>query len=153
MICVELISQKVSVNKSGTKHPPFPRALLKSSLPGPLQRPSRLNKLLPTRVGREGGSRLVSAVTADNICFHCIMFQLLEIIKILFSFVETKINFSWEKKRCTYLWTILYTIIDLVSFFKGLSTIVGYLMPDPVYTYILNIYDLVWMGFMPYQPL
>ena len=28
----------------------------------------------------------------------------------------------------------------------GISTIVGYLMPNPLYTYILNIYDLVWLG-------
>ena len=35
----------------------------------------------------------------------------------------------------------------------GISTIVGYLMPIPLYTYILNIYDLVWLGFMAYQPL
>ena len=33
------------------------------------------------------------------------------------------------------------------------STIVGYLMPNSVYTYILNIYDLVGLGFMAYQPL
>ena len=26
--------------------------------------------------------------------------------------------------------------------FYGISTIVGYLMPNPVYTYILDIYDL-----------
>ena len=26
-------------------------------------------------------------------------------------------------------------------------------MPNPVYTYILNIYDLVWLGFMAHQPL
>ena len=37
--------------------------------------------------------------------------------------------------------------------FYGISTIVGYLMPNPVYTYILNRYDLVWWGFMAYQPL
>ena len=37
--------------------------------------------------------------------------------------------------------------------FYGISTIVGYLMPNPFYTYILNIYDLVWLGFMAYQPL
>ena len=30
---------------------------------------------------------------------------------------------------------------------------VGYLMPNPLYTYILNIYDLVWLVFMAYQPL
>ena len=29
--------------------------------------------------------------------------------------------------------------------------IVGYLIPNPLYTYILNIFDLVWRGFMAYQ--
>ena len=29
-----------------------------------------------------------------------------------------------------------------------ISTIVGYLMPNPLYAYILNIYDLVELGFM-----
>ncbi len=37
--------------------------------------------------------------------------------------------------------------------FYGISTIVGYLMPNPLYVYILNIYDLVGLGFMAYQPL
>ena len=37
--------------------------------------------------------------------------------------------------------------------FYGISTIVGYLMPNPLYRYVLNIYDLVWLGFMAYQPL
>ena len=37
--------------------------------------------------------------------------------------------------------------------FDGISTILGYLMPNPLYTYILNIYDLVLLGFMAYQPL
>ena len=37
--------------------------------------------------------------------------------------------------------------------FYGISTFLGYLMPNPLYTYILNIYDLVWLGFMAYQPL
>ena len=37
--------------------------------------------------------------------------------------------------------------------FYGISTIIGYLMPYPIYTYISNIYDLVWFGFMAYQPL
>ena len=35
--------------------------------------------------------------------------------------------------------------------FHGTSTIAGYLIPNPLYTYILNIYDLVWLGFMAYQ--
>ena len=37
--------------------------------------------------------------------------------------------------------------------FHGISTIVGYLMPNSLHTFILNIYDLVWFGFMEYQPL
>ena len=47
-----------------------------------------------------------------------------------------------------------YTWFDgwLVGFY-GISTIVDYLMPNPLYAYILNIYDLVWLGFMAYQPL
>ena len=35
----------------------------------------------------------------------------------------------------------------------GVSTIVNYLIPNPVYTYELNIYDLVGLGFTAYQPL
>ena len=37
--------------------------------------------------------------------------------------------------------------------FYGISTIVGYLMLNPLYAYILNLYDLVWLSFMAYQPL
>ena len=48
--------------------------------------------------------------------------------------------------------TYTYMTYGLVGFY-GISTIVGYLMPNPLYTYILNIYDLGWLGFMAYQPL
>ena len=52
------------------------------------------------------------------------------------------------------LYTYILNIYDLVGFgVYGISTIVGYLMPNPLYTYILDIYDLVWLGFMAYQPL
>ena len=37
--------------------------------------------------------------------------------------------------------------------FYGISAIVGYLMPNPLHSYLLNIYDLLWLGFMAYQPL
>ena len=47
---------------------------------------------------------------------------------------------------------IKYIRFGLVGFY-GTSTIVGYLMPNPFYTYILNIYDLVRLGFMAYQTL
>ena len=46
---------------------------------------------------------------------------------------------------------IEYIWFDLVRFY-GVSTIVGYLMANPLYTYILNRYDLVCLGFMTYQP-
>ena len=40
----------------------------------------------------------------------------------------------------------LYSYIYDLVWFYGISY---YL----IYTYILNIYDLVWLGFMAYQPL
>ena len=52
------------------------------------------------------------------------------------------------------LYTYILNIFDLVGLgFIAYSTIVGYLMPNPLYTYILNIFDLVGLGFMAYQPL
>ena len=52
------------------------------------------------------------------------------------------------------LYRYILNIYDLVWLgFYGISTLVGYLMPNPLYTYILNIYDLVWLGFMADQPL
>ena len=51
----------------------------------------------------------------------------------------------------------LYTYIQYMWFglvdFYGISTIESYVMPNPLYTYIFNIYDLVWSAFMTYQPL
>ena len=51
----------------------------------------------------------------------------------------------------------LYIYIRYISFglvgLYGISTIVGYLMPNPLYTYILDIYDLVRLGFKAYQTL
>ena len=41
-------------------------------------------------------------------------------------------------------------LLGLLDFY-GISTIVDYLMPNLLYTYILNIYDLIWLGFMAYQ--
>ena len=50
---------------------------------------------------------------------------------------------------------ILFIHIKYIGFgsvgFYGISTIVGYLMPISVYTYILNISNLVGFGFMAYQ--
>ena len=51
----------------------------------------------------------------------------------------------------------LYTYIRYIGFglvgFYGVSIIVGYLMPNPLYTYIFNIYDLLWLCFRIYKPL
>ena len=51
----------------------------------------------------------------------------------------------------------LYIYIKYIGFglvgFYSISTIVGYLMTNPLYSYILYIYDLVWFGFMAYQQL
>ena len=47
---------------------------------------------------------------------------------------------------------IKYVRFGLVGFY-GISTLESYLMPNPLFTYVLNIYDLVWLGFMAYQPL
>ena len=51
----------------------------------------------------------------------------------------------------------LFIYIKYIRFgldeFYGISNIVGYLMPNPLYAYILNIHDLFSLGFMGYQPL
>ena len=47
--------------------------------------------------------------------------------------------------RATQCSTNIQNILSLVWFY-GISTIVGYLMLNPLYTYILNIYGLVWFG-------
>ena len=45
---------------------------------------------------------------------------------------------------------IKYIRFGLVVFY-GISTMVGHLMPNPIYTYILNIYDIFLLGFVAYQ--
>ena len=49
----------------------------------------------------------------------------------------------------------VYQILNnfTLLWFYGISTIVGYLKPNPLYPYVLNIYNLVWKDFMAYQPL
>ena len=57
----------------------------------------------------------------------------------------------FNAKSSLYIY-IKYIWFGLVGFY-GISTIVGYLMPNPLYTYILNIKGLFGLGFMAYQPL
>ena len=72
---------------------------------------------------------------------------------VWFSLVLWHINQlrSFNAKSYLYIY-IKYIGFSLVGFYD-ISTIVGYLMPNPLYTYKLNIYDLVWLGFMANQPL
>ena len=49
------------------------------------------------------------------------------------------------------LYTYILNIHDFIWLPFGVSTIVIYLISNPIYTYILNIYDLAWLGFMAYQ--
>ena len=75
------------------------------------------------------------------------------IYRVLFGWVLWHINHCrlFNAKSSLYIY-IKYIGFNLVGFY-GISTSVGYLMPNPLYTYILDIYDLVWLGFMAYQPL
>ena len=61
---------------------------------------------------------------------------------IWFSWVLWHINHCWlfNAKSSLYIY-IKYIWFGLVRFY-GISNIVGYLMPNPLYTYILTTYDL-----------
>ena len=61
-------------------------------------------------------------------------------------------KFSKPIECTTYIYLYLYILFGLVGFY-AISTIAGYLMLNPLYSYLLNIYDLVWLGFAAYQPL
>ena len=59
-----------------------------------------------------------------------------------FVLVLWHINHFWLFNVKSYFYIyIKYIWFGLVGFY-GISTLVGYLMPNPLYTYILNIYDL-----------
>ena len=72
---------------------------------------------------------------------------------IWFGWVLWHINHSrlFNAKSSLYIY-IKYIRFGLVGFYD-IPTILGYLIPNPLYTYILDIYDLVWLGIMAYQPL
>ena len=68
---------------------------------------------------------------------------------IWFSLVLWHINpfrLFHEAKSSFYIY-IKYILCGLVGFY-GISTLVGYFIPNPLYTYMLNIYDLIWSGFI-----
>ena len=72
---------------------------------------------------------------------------------IWFGLVLWHIDNCWlfNAKSSLYIY-MKYIGFGLVVFY-GISTTVGYLMLNPLYTYILNISDLVLLGFMAYQQL
>ena len=71
----------------------------------------------------------------------------------LISLVLWHINHCWLFNAKSFLYIYIeYIWFDFFGFY-GILTIVGYLMPNHLYTYILYIYDLDWLGFIAYQPL
>ena len=89
---------------------------------------------------------------------HCRLFIVKSGLYIYIKYIEFRlVGFHGLSPTVGYsmqnsVYTYILNILDLVFVaFYGISTIVGYLIPNPLYTYILNIYDLVWLGFIVYQ--
>ena len=70
-------------------------------------------------------------------------------IKVGLGFINHRRLFNAKSSLYTYIKYIRFGLV----WFYGISVVVGYLMPKSLYTYILDIWDLVWLGFMAYQPL
>ena len=54
----------------------------------------------------------------------------------------------WNKVATSEIFLVNFIVFlfsDGLIWFYGISTIVGHLMPNPLYTYILNIY-IIWFG-------
>ena len=60
---------------------------------------------------------------------------------------------SYQPLLGIYSQIYFLNIYQLYTIWFGLSTIIDYLIPNPLYTYLLNTYDLVCLEFMAYQPL
>ena len=82
---------------------------------------------------------------------HCRLFN----AKSFFIHVYKIYNiwFGWVLRHFNHCWLFnakssIYIYIENIWFglvgFYGKSSIVGYLMPNHIYTYFLNIYNLVW---------
>ncbi len=72
---------------------------------------------------------------------------------IWFGLVLWHINhYKLFNAKCSLCIYIEYKEFGLVGFY-GISTIVGYLMPNPLIHPLLDIYELIWWTFMAYQPL
>ena len=86
-------------------------------------------------------TQLFNTKSSLYLYIKCIWFGLVD-----FYGISTRL---FNAKSSLYIY-IKYIGFGLVGFY-GILTIVGYLMPNPLYTYILNIYDLVFLAFMAYQ--
>ena len=84
---------------------------------------------------------------------HCRLFNAKS---FLYKYIKYIIWFGWvlwyiKHCRLSNAKFSLYIYIKDIWFglvgFYGISTIVGYLMPNPFYTYILNIY-MIWFGWV-----
>ena len=80
-------------------------------------------------------SRLFNAKSSSFIYIEYIWFGL-----VGFYGISTIVDF-FNAKSSLYIY-IKYIWFGLVGFY-GISTILGYLMPNPLHSYISNIYDLV----------
>ena len=61
----------------------------------------------------------------------------------------------FNAKSFLYKYIYIKHVWHGLVWFYCISTIVGYLMPNPFYTniFILNMYGMVWFGFIAYQQL
>ena len=63
---------------------------------------------------------------------------------------QAVIDFHSRFEKKNHLRISVFIWFGFVGFY-GIPNIIGYLKPNPLYTYVLNIYDLAWLGFMAYQ--
>ena len=99
-------------------------------------------------VGFYGISTIVGYLMPNSLYTY-----ILNIYMIWFGWLLWHINHCrlFNAKSSLYIY-IKYILFGLVGFYD-ISTIVRYLIPNPLYSHILNIYDLIWLGSMTYQPL
>ena len=106
--------------------------------------PWPLPKTLPTRtMGDTNEKKLFFQLLVLRIPHFSLRF-------VLLGWVFLHINrcrfFNAKSSLCGYIKYIWFGL----GWFYGILTIVGHLMPNRLYTYISNVYDLVWVGFWRY---
>ena len=89
-------------------------------------------------------------------------FKIMPLGKVGLGSVLWHINHCWlfnpksSLSLSIYIYIYIYIWFGLVGFY-GISTIVSYFLLNSlyiyIYIYIYQTYDLIWLGFMAYQPL